>query len=178
MTPIHHFLIITAIGTSQPHLINEITRACTQNGGNLLQAKITSLGGDLSCSILVSGNWGVIAKIETALPNLERRLGLRILAKRTTENHPSGKLMTYSIQITAIDKAGILQGVSEFLLAHSIPIEEVNGHTYLTHTGTRMLSLGLKIFISDKIHLASFREQFINYCDDHNLDMFLEPVRS
>lgn len=178
MIPINNYLIITAIGPQRLDLINEISRACTQQGGNLLNVKINALGHDLALFFLVSGNWGAIAKIETALPHLEQRLGVKLLAKRTTENHVPGKFMTYAIQVTAIDKLGILQGLTEFLLKHSIPIEEVSGNTFLTHIGTRMLSLTIKIFITDKIHLATFREHFIAYCDDYNLDAFLEPIRN
>jgi glycine cleavage system transcriptional repressor len=178
MTPIHNYLIISALGPARPEMISEFSRVCTHCGCNLLNAKMNILGNEFAMTFFVAGNWGAIAKMETALPTLEQRLGLKLLARRTTETPMQGQLMPYTIQITAIDKSGILQGMSEFLYQQQIPIEEISAHTYHNHTGTRMVSLALKINVPEKIHLATLRELFMTYCDEQNLDAFLEPLRN
>ena len=86
--------------------------------------------------------------------------------------------MPYNIQVSAIDKLGIMSGLTDFLGRFDIPIEEIAANTYLSSNGTRMANLNFKINVPEKIHLATLREQFINYCDDNNLDAFLEPSRS
>lgn len=177
MTPTCNYLIITALGQQQPETITEISRACTQCGCNLLNVKISSLGNEFAMTLFLVGNWGAIAKIETTLPTLEQRLGLKLFAKRTSEFHTHSKAMVYTIQATALDKPGILQGLAAFLHQLAIPVEEISGHTYITHTGTRMVSLNTRIHIPENIHLATLREQFMSYCDDNNLDAFLEPLK-
>lgn len=174
----NNYLIITALGPYKPDILQEFSRACAQCGCNILNAKTSLLGKELVLNLMVSGNWGAIAKIEAALPSLEKKLGVSLIGKRTTENISSEKSMGYSIQISAIDKPGILNGISDFLFRLSVPIEEINAHTYSSTTGTRMLALNLKINVSEHFHLATFREQFMSYCDDNNLDAFLEPNKS
>lgn len=176
-TALRHYLIITAVGQQRPETIASIARACTQCGCNILTVKSNMLGSELAMTLFVEGNWGAIAKIETTLPALEKRLGLKLCNRRTQEQSAPIQAMSYTIQVTAMDTAGILLGLTEFLYQLSIPIEEITGHTYLTHTGTRMVSMSIKINIPNTIHLASLREQFMTYCDDQNLDAFLEPVR-
>lgn len=177
MIPAHNYLIVSAIGIDRPEVISELSRACLQCGCNLLTAKTNVLGHELAIILFLSGNWGAIAKLEATLPSLEQRLGLAIQARRTSEPTPNGQFMTYTIQISAIDRAGILNGIVDFLYRQTIPIEEVSVQTYVAHTGTRMASLHLKVHVPESIHLATLREQFMSYCDDQNLDAFLEPAR-
>jgi glycine cleavage system transcriptional repressor len=176
--PVNNYLVISAVGPNRPDVIAEFTRACTQCGCNILNSKINLFGQELTIALFVSGNWGAIAKMETTLPSLEQRLGLNIMIRRTTDLVTNNKSMLYNIQIVAIDKLGILNGLSDFLLRLGIPIEEITANTYISHTGTRMANLTIKIDVPDTLHLATLRDQFISYCDDNNLDAYLEPLRS
>lgn len=178
MISTHNYLIIQALGAYRPDIMSELSRTCTSYGCNLLNTKMNVLGEEIALSLFIAGNWGAIAKMETVLPSLEQKLGLSIQSRRTSEaiyDHPS---ISYTIQITGIDKPGILNGITEFLNLLNIPIEEISAHAYMTHTNTRMMSLHIKVNVPDKTHLATLREQFMNYCDDNNLDAFLEPLRN
>lgn len=177
MVPTHNYLIIQALGHNRAEIMHELVRACTHCGCNILHSKVTVLGSELSIMLFLAGNWGAIAKLEATLPSLEQKLGLSLFSRRTREYTPPGQSMAYSIQITAIDKPGILGGIIDFFYHAHIPTEEISAHTYFTQVGTRMAALQLKIQIPDKVHLATLREQFLNYCDDHNLDALLEPFR-
>lgn len=177
VTPIHHYVTVSAIGENRSDTISELTRAGLQCGCNLLNAKINVFGHTLSLVLFLSGNWGAIAKLETLLPSLEQRLGLVLQARRTHLPETLGKFMAYTIQIVSIDRPGILSQLADFISGFLIQIEEVSTTTYITHTGTRMASLQLKINVPENLHLATLREKFMSYCDDHNLDGFIEPLR-
>jgi len=177
MASIQNYLILSAIGLNRPDIISELSRACWQCGCNLLNTNSNLLGEDLAVVMFLSGNWGAIAKMETTLPSLEQKLGLSIQARRTQEPSVTGQSMPYTIQVIAIDRTGILTEISDFLLGHSVQTEELSSHTYVTHPGTRMASLHFKINIPEKVHLATLREEFIAYCDDKNLEGFIEPLR-
>lgn len=177
MGPIPDYLIISVLGPHRPDLISELTRAATQAGCNLLNVNAQVLGTELSATLFLSGNWGAIAKMEAAIPNLEQRLSLAILARRTHDPLISGQWMTYNLQLVAIDQPGILQGLSDFLFKEDVPIEEITAHTYSPQPGTRMVTMVLKIKIPETQHLASLREKLMSYCDDHNLDAYIESWR-
>jgi glycine cleavage system transcriptional repressor len=178
MASIQNYLILSAIGLNRPDLISEISNTCLQCGCNLLNSKINLLGEDLAMVMFLSGNWGAIAKMETSLPSLEQRLGLSIQSRRTQESNVTGQSMPYTIQVIAIDRPGILTEISNFFMQLDVQIEEISSHTYVTHPGTRMASLHFKINIPEKVHLATLREDFMAYCDDKNLEGFIEPLRS
>jgi glycine cleavage system transcriptional repressor len=170
-------LIISVLGSNRADLVSELTRACTHAGCNLLHINSQVLGTELAATLFLSGNWGAIAKMEALMPSLEQRLSLNALVRRTHEPELSGQWMVYNLQLVAIDHPGILQGLSDFLFKDGIPIEEITAHTYQTQPGTRMVSMLLKIKVPETQHLASLREKLIGYCDDHNLDAYVEAWR-
>ncbi len=176
--PIYNYLIVSAIGSHRLEIIGDLARACLQCGCNVLNSKINALGQDMAIMLFLCGNWGAIAKMEATLPSLEQRLGLTIQARRTHEPTTLDHTISYTIQIIAIDRIGILSGISDFFNKFAIQIEEISTHTYLSSTGTRMVTLHFKISVPDKVHLATLREQFMSYCDDNNLDSFMEPLKS
>ncbi len=178
MIPKYNYLIVSAMGPNRPEMITDLSRACVQCGCNLLNTKINVLGQEVVMVLLLAGSWGAIAKMEATLPNLEQRLGLNIQTRRTHEPSVSSQLMSYTIQVVAIDRKGILNEIANFLMKHSVAIEEISAHTYMAHTGTRMASLQLKMNVPHDVHLATLRDKFMSYCDDHNLDGFIEPIRA
>ena len=178
MIPIHNYLIVTTLGVYRSDSINELTRAFLLCGCNILNTKINVLGQNMASMFYLSGNWSAVAKLEATLPSLEQRLGLNIEARRSDEPSYPIQSMSYTIQIVAIDQPGILNGIVDFLQKQAVHIEEVSANTFITHTSTRMVTLSLKINVPNKMHLATLREQFMAYCDDHNLDGFMDPVRN
>ncbi len=177
MACVQNYLILSAIGLNQPDIISELSRACYQCGCNLLNTKSNLLGEDLAITMFLSGNWGAIAKMEAAFPSLEKKLGLSIQTRRTREPGVMEQSMPYTIQIVALDRPGILAEFSDFLLEQGIQTEELSSHTYITHPGTRMASLHFTISVPEKVHLATLRENFMAYCDNKNLEGFIEPLR-
>jgi len=178
MTPICNYLVISAIGNNTPDIISDFTRSCTQHGCNLLNTKINVLGKDIAITALLSGNWGAIAKMEANVSQIEERFGLAVQTRRTHEAVSQDPLMAYTLQVIAIDRNGILNEITNFLGKFAVLTEEVSAHTYRNPNGTEMAALNLKIHVPGSIHLATFREKFMNYCDDHNFDGFIEPLRA
>jgi glycine cleavage system transcriptional repressor len=178
MAQAYNYLIISALGMNNSNIISELSRACVQCGCNVLNTKINVLGQDLAAFLFLSGNWGAIAKMEATLPSLEQRLSLSIQSRRTHESVTAQSIMTYSIQVIAIDRTGILNELSDFLQKHSVLVEEVCAQTYINHASTKMVSLQLKIQVPGNVHLATLREKFMSYCDDNNFEGFLDPIRN
>jgi len=177
MIPAYNYLIVSILTPNKTDVISEISRIAVSCGCNILNIEFNRLGTEQTIILYLAGNWGAIAKMEAALPALEQRLGLSTLVQRTSEPPSTEPSMTYSLQLAAIDKMGILNGISDFLYKMNIPIDQISAHTYLSQSGTRMVSMNLKLKVSDKVHLASLREKLIGYCDDNNLDAYIEPTR-
>jgi glycine cleavage system transcriptional repressor len=46
------------------------------------------------------------------------------------------------------------------------------------HTGTPMFSVNMSVGIPSETHIASLRDDFMEFCDNLNLDAVLEPLKT
>ena len=74
------------------------------------------------------------------------------------------KLMEYSL--------------ANFFARLHINIEALDTETYpAPHTGAPMFAVHMTLGIPADAHIATLRGDFLDYCDDQNLDATFEPVR-
>ena len=120
----------------------------------------------------------LIAKFENLVPRLQESLGLQIQTKRTQERSNSAKVLPYAVEVVSIDRGGIVSDVANFFARRSINIEDVFTSTYpAPHTHTDMFSLHMTVGIPGEMSIAAVRGEFMDFCDDLNLDAVLAPVK-
>ncbi len=172
-------LILNAIGKNQLGITNAITKLCLKAKASIMDSRIANMGDECVISMLLAGSWGAIAKVETAIPNLEKKLGLHFTTRRTRLTTPEEKYLQYTVQITTIDRLGIMHELTSFFYAQGISIEDINSETYIaSRTNTTMFRLSMTINIPESAHIITLREQFITYCEEKNLDaILLEPQK-
>ena len=177
-TTTKNFLVISALGEDRPGLVNELTRAILDSGCNIVDSRMTVLGGEFAIILLVSGNWSAIAKLESLREALEKRLVMTLTTKRTEPRVPGGNLLPYAVDVVSIDQPGIVHHLAEFFSARNINIENLDTSSYAAaHTGTPMFSVHITVGIPAELHIATLREQFMDFCDDLNLDAIMEPIK-
>ncbi|WP_369601587.1 glycine cleavage system protein R [Hahella sp. SMD15-11] len=170
-------LVISALGSDQPGIVNELSRVCTDYGCNIVDSRMAVLGGEFAVIMLVSGSWDVIAKLEDAIPAAARKLNLNTLVKRT-ERPEQEQRIPYEVSVVALDHPGIVHEISRFFAERRINIESLETSTYAApHTGTTMFSLNMTVNIPADTSIGRLREEFLMFCDDLNLDAVLEPAR-
>ena len=76
-------LVLSALGTDRPGIIDELSRAVLECGCNILDSRMAVLGGDFALLMQLDGNWNTLAKLEGQVAGLEKRLGLTITSRRT-----------------------------------------------------------------------------------------------
>jgi glycine cleavage system transcriptional repressor len=68
--------------------------------------------------------------------------------------------------------------LSGFFAARKVEIAEVSTRSYAaTHTGAPMFSVQMSINIPANVHISGLREEFMDFCDQLNVDAILEPVK-
>ncbi|HKK15365.1 MAG TPA: ACT domain-containing protein [Gammaproteobacteria bacterium] len=171
-------LVIAAIGTNSPTIIEELTRAVSDCGCNIGDSRLTIMGNELCAQMIVTGSWDAIAKIEDTLRRREQKLGVTIITRRTTCPANARKLMPYAIDVVGLDQAGIVHNIVKFIVDNNIIIQDIETHTYqASSTTTTMFSLHMNINIPSELSIASIRGDFMDYCDQLNLDAIMEPVK-
>ncbi|MFV2056030.1 MAG: glycine cleavage system protein R [Thiohalomonadales bacterium] len=170
------FLVLTAVGNDRPGIVDKLSMTILENGCNIVDCRMTVLGGEFAVMLLISGKWNSLVKLEDGLSKLEQELVLRITSTRTKQGASAHNLMPYNVEVVAIDHPGIVYQIASFFSAREINIRELNTTSYAAaHTGTEMFSMLMTVDISSDIRIASLREEFIEFCDELNVDAVLEP---
>jgi glycine cleavage system transcriptional repressor len=174
----NHYLVLAALGQDNTGLVDEFSRCILQSGCTISDSRMAVLGGDFALLLQVGGNWNNIAKLENQLPGLQERLGLTITAHRTSERTGGQDLLPYGVDVVALDQPGIVHNLARFFSRRNINIQEMVTTSYAAaHTGTPMFSVHLTVEIPATQQISALREEFMEFCDQLNLDAVIEPVK-
>jgi glycine cleavage system transcriptional repressor len=128
--------------------------------------------------MMVDGNWNALAKLESALPDLQGSLGLTIISERTEGRNAEPMLIPYVVEVIALDHPGIVHNLASFFSRRQINIEDLATESYAAaHTGSPMFSVHMTIGVPPDTHIASLRDEFMDFCDSLNLDGVMEPAK-
>ncbi len=170
-------LAITAIGPDRAGVIRDLSQAVSGSGGNIRESRMIALGSDFAVLMLVAGNWHAVNKIRDRLTQLQRDTGLAITV-RDTEPRSLEPSAPYNVDVVALDQEGIVLRLSSFFANRSLEIAEMNTRRYnAPHTGAAMFSVQMTINLPGNVHVATLREEFLDFCDEHNLDAIMEPAQ-
>lgn len=170
-------LAITAIGPDRAGLIRDVSQAVTGSGGSIRESRMIALGSEFAILMLVAGNWHTVNKIRERLAQLERDARLTITV-RDTEPRAADPAAPYNIDVVALDQEGIVLRLSSFFANRSLEIAELSTRRYnAPHTGAAMFSVQMTVNLPAHVHVATLREEFLDFCDEHNLDAIMEPAQ-
>ncbi len=177
-TPPKTYLVLSALGTDRPGIVNDVSRAVLDSGCSIVDSRMTVLGEQFAMIVLISGNWNAIAKLENSLPGMEGRLGLAVFVKRTEQRKPRGDVLPYAVDVISVDHTGIVHHLANFFSSRHINIENLDTSSYFAaHTGTALFSVHITVGIPTDVHISTLREQFMDLCDELNLDAVIEPIK-
>jgi glycine cleavage system transcriptional repressor len=170
-------LAITAIGSDRAGLIRDVSQAVATGGGSIRESRMVALGSDFAVLMLVAGNWHSVNKIRDRLTQLQRESELTINV-RDTEPRTLGPAAPYNIDVVALDQEGIVLRLSSFFANRNLEIAELNTRRYnAPHTGAAMFAVQMIVNLPAEVHVATLREEFLDFCDEHNLDAIMEPAQ-
>jgi glycine cleavage system transcriptional repressor len=173
------YLAISAIGSDRIGLIHDLTKTIADCGGSISESRMTALGAEFAVLVLVSGNWHSVARIETDLKKLAETSGITLQVRRTDKRAPREDMVPYSVDVVCLDQTGIVSALSGFFASRGIDIAELTTRSYAAaHTGAPMFGLYMVVNVPSTIHLGAMREEFLDLCDQLNLDAILEPVKN
>jgi glycine cleavage system transcriptional repressor len=81
--------------------------------------------------------------------------------------------------VVALDQPGIVHNLARFFSQRQINIQEMITSSYpAPHSGTAMFSVHMNVDIPAKTQISTLREEFMDFCDQMNLDAVIEPVKT
>lgn len=176
-------LVISAIGSDHPGIVNELSQLIVQNNGNIDDSRMTVLGGEFAIILLISASDSELINIEQILNQQASSLALNITTKQTNdralaENTSIEKKIPYIVEVLAIDNPGIVYKLADFFSSRDINIQSLQTNRYpAPHTGTQMFAIEMVIAVPQTIIINDLRDDFLDLCEDMNLDASIEAPR-
>ncbi len=171
-------LVIAALGEDQPGLVDRLSGWVLESGCSIADSRMTVLGGEFAVLLLVAGNWNSLAKLESQCDAMQDQLGMMLNIKRTEPRPAEGDFLPYGVDVVALDHPGIVHNLANFFSQRSINIQDLSTSSYAAaHTGTQMFAVHMTLDVPADTHIASLREEFLDFCDRLNLDAVIEPVK-
>lgn len=173
-----NLIVISALGSDRPGIVQALSQAVLEHQGNILDSRMTVLGGEFVVLMLVSGEPSALLSLESACPALEQTLNLQLTVKRTHAREPEPATLPYDVDVVAMDNPGIVHEIAQFFSQRSMNIDDLKTGTYAApHTGTAMFSLHLVVHVHTDHSVAEVREAFMDFCEARNLDATMSAKR-
>ncbi|NRA60694.1 MAG: glycine cleavage system transcriptional repressor [Psychrobium sp.] len=117
-----NFLVVTAIGTDRPGIVNELTKIVTQTNCNIVDSRLAVFGNEFTLILLLSGQWNAITRFEADLLARSAQLELVTIMKRTSEHTLANNSGQVSIKLDGQDAPGCIGQFTEYLAEHQIDL--------------------------------------------------------
>ncbi|MCV6639349.1 ACT domain-containing protein [Candidatus Albibeggiatoa sp. nov. NOAA] len=171
-------LMICGIADNQPQLLTQVSKAILDCGGQIIDSRATVFGHTLSLNLQVSGSWDAIVKIEGLLPRLQKQYEFNFISARMEARQIVTNVMPYAIEVIALYDPKLVYELCQFFTSRDIAIEELASQRYVpTQTNTLMYSISMTVYIPNDDSIAQLRTEFMDFCDDLNLDAIMAPVK-
>ncbi|MCH8543548.1 MAG: ACT domain-containing protein [Alcanivorax sp.] len=171
-------IVISALGSDRPGIVKALTGAVLEREGNILDSRMTVLGGEFAVLMLVSGSDATLSQLEAAAPELEQSLDLTITLRRTRRPDGRASALPYQVEVVAMDHPGIVHEIAQFFSSRGININDLTTGTYAApHTGTPMFSLHITLNVPAEESVSRLRDEFLDLCEQRNLDATMQPRR-
>ncbi len=169
------YVVLSAVGTDRPGLVNGLSALVGGAGANNEDSRMAILGGEFALIMLLSGTAGVMDRVRQIGPVVESELGLRCLVKETSPAHPPAEYLLYRIDVTGVDRPGIVQAIAGILADREINVASLESRlTYAPFSATPMFVLEADLQVPSRIVLSELRNDLAATCEEENLDFRLE----
>jgi glycine cleavage system transcriptional repressor len=158
--------------------VEGFTRRISESGCNIEESRMAALGGRFALLMRDQRQLGRARQAGSPPSGNGEEFGLSLTQQRTRLTRPEKPLIPYTVEVAALDQPGIVNSLANFFARLHINIEALDTETYpAPHTGAPMFAVHMTLGIPADAHIATLRGDFLDYCDDQNLDATFEPVR-
>lgn len=179
MPETRNLLGLTAIGPEREDQVNELIRTILERGCEIVECRLAHLGNCFTASMVVTGNWSSLGRLETALPALCERLSLKLHLHRSEAGATASGLRPYSVEVIAPRRPDLLSHLLAFFDAQEVRVREIVTQEYASgYTGAEMCNVHLIVHVPVDQHPQALRDTFMDLCDELNADGLFDPIKS
>jgi len=171
-------LTISALGNKSTPFMPEILAIISNCNCIVLNLKSSNLSQSTATYLLIDGNWNHIAKVESLLDSLQKRLEIQIQTLRPDPITQKPNSIPYSLETISIDRHNVIEDITHFFYEREVCIDEINAYSYsASYVETAIFSTKFILLIPPQVRLLMLREEFLDFCDTLNIDAIIEPIK-
>ncbi|MGL5029988.1 MAG: glycine cleavage system protein R [Aeromonas sp.] len=166
-----HYLVVTAIGTDRPGIVNEVTRHVSGCGCNIVDSRLGIFGNEFTFIMLLSGNWNSLMQLEISLPLRSQELDLITMMKRTERHHTLQYDVNASAKLLIRDQPGIVSQCTQFFSVHGWSIQAMQSMT-LERQPFNQLKISFQLNLAREGEVADSQTAFAEFCRELGAESF------
>ena len=171
-------LAFTFLAQRQPDLGTRLIQIVAESSCMVRECHSNIMDNLSAGYMMVVGDWHEIAKLENTLKQLEPESGLQISLSRVDDWELDQSHIPYTIEVYAPDRVGIMQELTQFLNTRNILVTQIRtNRNRANKIMADLFFVNLSIAIPAHTHIISLREEFLDFCDNANIDAIMEPVK-
>jgi len=169
-------LVLTVIGADRPGVVEALSRAVAEHGGNWLESRMSRLASRFAGILLVSVPEANAGALRQALLALDSE-GLRVTVE---ESAPDTTVLTYrtvKFELVGQDRAGIIHEISEALAEHRVSIDElVTEVQSASWSGETLCQVHAELRVPRDVSTAVLREVLEDIANELMVDITLDDL--
>lgn len=158
-----HYLVVTAIGTDRPGIVNEVTRHVTDCGCNIVDSRLGIFGQEFTFIMLLSGDWNSLMQLEITLPLRSQEWDLITMMKRTERHQTRAYPLSADAQILIRDEPGIIGRCTQYFSAGGWDIHAMQSDTLEQHP-YNLLRINFELKLAASGTQTAHEQAFAEFC--------------
>lgn len=168
-------LVMTVIGADRPGLVQLVSAAVADHGGNWLESRMCHLGGQFAGILRVEVPQERAAELVQALDALEES-GLQVIVHTEAGAVAPTVGAAAVLELVGNDRPGILRSISGVLAAHGVNVEELSSERVSAPMGGGTLFQARATVVAPAaVNLAAVRADLERIASDLMVDLTLQP---
>lgn len=166
-----HYLVVTAIGTDRPGIVNEVTRHVSGCGCNIVDSRLGIFGNEFTFIMLLSGDWNSLMQLEISLPLRSQEWDLITMMKRTERHHSLQYDISASAEVLIRDQPGIVSQCTQFFSDHGWDIQAMQTIT-LEQQPFNLLKASFQLNLAKQGEDTGSKTAFADFCRELGAESF------
>ncbi|CAJ1795874.1 hypothetical protein HLBENOHH_00916 [Aeromonas dhakensis] len=166
-----HYLVVTAIGTDRPGIVNEVTRHVSGCGCNIVDSRLGIFGNEFTFIMLLSGDWNSLMQLEISLPLRSQEWDLITMMKRTERHQSLQYDISANAEILIRDQPGIVSQCTQFFSDHGWDIQAMQTIT-LEQQPFNLLKASFQLNLAKQGEAAGSQAAFAGFCRELGAESF------
>lgn len=166
-------LVVTAIGTDRPGIVNELTQLVVQANCNIVDSRLAVFGNEFTLILLLNGEWNAITRFESQLSVRSAQLELITLMKRTSEHQLKNYSAQMLIKLDGEDAPGCIGQFTQYLAEHHIDLS-----SFRTKAKSGYQQIQMVLNTNEHLDTSALEQHFSALAKQLNLTIRFEQLKT